>query len=222
MQSNYQAPRFTSISTIGSLLKGTNRVPLRRETLPLYWAGDSTLLQRRSVAIIGSRQATKEGLARARKLARQLVEAGVVVVSGLAEGIDTAAHTAAMEAGGKTIAVIGTPLYQAYPAQNGKLQERIWKDHLLITPFAPSAIVKKSNFPDRNLVMAALTDGTVVIEASDTSGTLHQTAECVKLGRWLFLLRSLVENPNVTWPASVASNPTTVIVDSAEDVLSRV
>src|SRR5205814_51885 len=110
-----------------------------------------------------------------------------VIVSGLARGIDTAALMGAIEKGGRTVAVIGTPLDKAYPAENADLQTEIYSHHLLVTPFRIGEQVFKANFPKRNRVMAAISDATVIIEASDTSGTLHQAAECEKLGRWLFI-----------------------------------
>jgi DNA processing protein len=141
-----------------------------------------------------------------------------VVVSGLARGIDTAAHRSAIENGGRTIAVIGTPLSKASPVDNAPLQEAIWHEHLLISPFPEGRPVHPKNFPERNRVMAALSDATVIIEASDTSGTLHQAAECLKLGRWLFILRTAAENPSVTWPKRFLSAKNTVILDRTEQI----
>jgi DNA processing protein len=168
----------------------------------LYVAGDTSLVQRRCVSIVGSRKVTHEGARRARRLARLLAERGVVVVSGLAEGVDTAAHTAAIEAEGSTIAVIATPLDRCYPQENALLQERIHRDHLLVSPYGPGSNVYKSNFPHRNRIMAAISDATVIMEASDTSGSLHQAAECgpSRLDRWLFIAASIVEDPKVAWP----------------------
>jgi DNA processing protein len=164
----------------------------------LYYAGDLALLKRQAVSIVGTREVTEDGAKRARKLSRELASTGVLVVSGLAKGVDRAAHTAAIEAGGATAAVIGTPLEKAYPPENIALQEMIYREYLLLSPFAPREQVFRSNFPKRNRIMAALTDATIIVEASDSSGTLHQAAECQRLGRWLFILRSVVENPAVT------------------------
>ena len=120
------------------------------EDVVLQYAGRLDLLRKRCVSIVGTRDATENGLARAKRLSRELVEADIVVVSGLARGIDFAAHTSAISSGGATIAVIGTPLSKAYPAENAHLQEKIWNDHLLISPFAEGSTVFKSNFPVRN------------------------------------------------------------------------
>lgn len=159
---------------------------------------------------------------RARKLARGLAEANVAVVSGLAEGVDTAALTEAMNAGGRVAAVIGTPIDKAYPAKNAPLQEAIYRDHLLISQFRAGTRTFRSHFPERNRLMAAVSDATVVIEATDASGTLHQSAECVKLGRWLFIAKSVVEDPSVTWPAKFLDYENCVVLERVEDVLDRI
>jgi DNA processing protein len=189
--------------------------------LKLYWAGDLQLLSRPSISIVGTREASHEGQVRARRLAQQLVSRGVVVVSGLARGIDAAAQSSAIENGGKTVAVIGTPLSQATPTENAALQETIWRDHLLISPFQEGRPVLRSNFPQRNRVMAALSDATVIIEASDTSGTLHQAAECQRLGRWLFITKAVADDRSLTWPKKFLSYPKVVALVSAEDIFSR-
>ena len=160
----------------------------------IYAAGDVDLLARPCVSIVGTREVSDDGRARAARLAKELTNSKVVIVSGLARGVDTAALTAAIEAKGAVVAVIGTPLDKAYPAENANLQELICREHLLISPFRIGERTFKANFPKRNRVMAALSDATVIVEASDTSGTLHQAAECQRLGRWLFIIRSVAEN----------------------------
>ena len=124
-----------------------------------------------------------------------------------------------MEISGRVIGVIGTPLESAHPIENARIQEAIAREHLLVSPFAPGTTVHKGNFPERNRLMAALTDATVIIEASDTSGTLHQAAECVRLGRRLFIARSTMEDPSLTWPRQFAANPNVTMMSSVEDVL---
>jgi DNA processing protein len=185
----------------------------------LYCAGDRSLITRPSVAIIGTRAPSRLGIARARRLARELAQAGVVVASGLARGVDTEALTAAMDAGGRVIAVIGTPLDKAYPAENRRLQEQIYHDHLLISQFAPGQRVRQSNFPVRNRLMAALTDATVIIEAGEASGTLHQANACVRLERWLFIARSAVDDPHLKWPAGFVDRPRVRVLNATSEVL---
>jgi DNA processing protein len=187
--------------------------------LRLYCAGDPSLISRPCVAVVGAREPTSMGAARARRLARELARAGVVVVSGLARGVDTEALTAAIDAGGRVIAVIGTPLDKAYPAENRRLQERIYHEHLLISQFAPGQRVFQGNFPVRNRLMAALTDATAIIEAGETSGTLHQASACVRLERWLFIARSAADDPHLNWPADFVDKPRVRVLNATSDVL---
>lgn len=205
----YHAPKAMETLSLAELLGDARSVkPEQQERLGFYggervqlWcAGDRSLLKRPAVAVVGTRNVSQEGAARARRLSRDLVNAGVVIVSGLAKGVDTCALTSAMENGGHVIAVIGTPIDKAYPAENRPLQERIYADHLLISQFKPGTRVFPSNFPERNKLMAAISDATVIIEASDTSGTLHQAAECVRLERWLFIAKSVLDDPELSWP----------------------
>jgi len=188
----------------------------------LFMAGDTSLLKERCIAVIGARKASELGRKRARKFARELAEAGVVVVSGLADGIDTEALTSALDAGGRVVAVIGTPLDQAYPAKNKALQEIIYRDHLLVSQFPRGTRVFPSNFPARNRTMAALSDASVVMEASDTSGTLHQAAECMRLGRWLGIARGVADDPTLTWPTSFVDKPGCVVLATTEQFLETV
>lgn len=173
----------------------------------LYYQGAWELVETRSVAIVGSRKASPEGIAIAKRLSALMVSKGITVVSGLAEGIDTAAHTAAIEAGGQTIAVIGTPLGVYYPKANIDLQNQIAKDYLLISQvpvlrYARQAVPQnRLFFPERNVTMSALTEATVIVEASDTSGTLIQARAALHQGRKLFILESCFRRSDITWPA---------------------
>ncbi|MDX0113413.1 DNA-processing protein DprA [Sinorhizobium meliloti] len=173
----------------------------------LYYQGEWELTETRSVAVVGSREATDEGKRRAAKLARELVDRGFAVVSGLAKGIDISAHTAAVERGGKTIAVIGTPLGVFYPRENAHMQERIAKDYLLISQvpvlrYAKQAVPQnRLFFPERNVTMSALTEGTIIVEAGETSGTLTQARAALHQGRKLFILDSCFQRTDITWPA---------------------
>lgn len=188
----------------------------------VHYAGDIDLLRNKAVSIVGTREVTEEGARRAARLARELIAAGVVVVSGLAKGVDTAALSSALDVGGRTTAVIGTPLQKAYPIENAGLQMEIAERHLLLSPFAEGEAVFRGNFPKRNKVMALLSDATVIIEASDTSGTLHQAAECTKQGRWLFILKSVVDDPRVQWPKRFLNAERTVVLTSTDDILTRI
>jgi DNA processing protein len=188
----------------------------------VFYAGDLDLLKRPAVSIVGAREATEDGRQRAGRLARELTEAGVIVVSGLARGIDTAAHLSTIEHHGCTAAVIGTPLDKAYPAENAELQETIYRDHLLLSPFPIGERVFPSNFPKRNRVMAALTDASVIVEASDTSGSLHQAVECQRLGRWLFIMKSVVDDRQLTWPRKFIGKEHVAILTATTDIIDVV
>jgi len=192
------------------------------KSVMIHYAGDLGVLELPAVSVVGTRQVSDDGRRKALQLARDLAEAGVLVVSGLAKGVDTAAHTGAMQFGGSTAAVIGTPLLKAYPIENAALQEEIYSRHLLISPFAEGSTVFKGNFPARNRVMAALSDATVIIEASDTSGTIHQASECLRLGRWLFILKSVVEDKSLQWPARFVGKPFVQVLNRTEDLLERI
>lgn len=187
--------------TAADILGRLNDVEEKHAPGVLYAAGDLGLLKLGPrVSIVGSRQASPDGLKRAASLARALVQREMVVVSGLAEGIDTSAHRAAIEAGGKTIAVIGTPLDQCYPKENQVLQAQMMREQLVMSQFATGTKIGRHNFPMRNRTMALLTDATVIVEAGEKSGTLHQGWEALRLGRLLFLMESVAKDPNLTWP----------------------
>jgi DNA processing protein len=174
----------------------------------LYYRGDWTLADSpRAIAVVGTRKPSEDGIRRARKLVRRLVEDGFVIVSGLAQGIDTVAHTAAIEAGGKTIAVIGTPISDVYPKENVALQRRIADEYLLMSQVPVLRYMRQDHrgnrlfFPERNVTMSALTLGTVIIEAGETSGTLTQARAALSQKRKLFILENNFRNPSLTWPA---------------------
>lgn len=172
----------------------------------LYYSGNIEYIKTRGVAIVGSRKPSEYGLRRARKLATLLVKDDFTIYSGLAEGIDRVAHLTAIENGGRTVAVIGTPLDEFYPKQNKDMQLYIAKKHLLISqvPFIRYASqnykVNRFFFPERNKTMSALSEATVIIEASETSGTLIQARAALDQGRKLFILQNCFENKNITWP----------------------
>jgi DNA processing protein len=189
-----------------------------------YYRGDLGVLESRCVSVVGAREASEVGLSRARRLSRELAKAGFTIISGLAKGIDTAALTAAIEAGGRVVGVIGTPIDASYPKENAELQEHIAKKHLLISqvpffryhrePFPR----KKLYFPLRNETMSALSEATLIVEASESSGTLTQARAALSQGRKLLILNSCFENPMITWPARFADKGA-VRVSSMDDIL---
>jgi DNA processing protein len=159
----------------------------------LFYRGELRPDDALSVAVVGTRKASPEGLRRARGLAASLVGEGVTVLSGLARGIDTAGHEACLEAGGRTIAVLGSGLRKVYPPENARLAERIAENGAVVSQFWPDRNPGQDTFPRRNVVMSGLSQGTVVVEASGTSGARMQARFALEHGKRLFLLDSLVE-----------------------------
>ncbi|HZL62788.1 MAG TPA: DNA-processing protein DprA [Pseudolabrys sp.] len=201
------------IKNYGVRVHGAGEYPqrLRDAEYPvelLYFQGWWELVNSpRSVAVVGTRNPSDEGLRRTKKLVAALLEDNFTIVSGLAAGIDTAAHTAAISAGGKTIAVLGTPLSKAYPAANAALQKEIGSNHLVVSQVPvkrywnqPNPTANHYFFPERNVTMSALTNATIIIEAGDTSGTLVQARHALKQNRKLFILENNFRNPEIKWP----------------------
>lgn len=216
----YKPPTETTTLETADLVETADEGKFLNDFPCLYVAGDLSLLKKPAIAIVGSRGASDLGRRRAAQLARALVQHDVVVMSGLAEGIDIAAHEAAIAYGGKTIAVIGTPLERAYPASHAEMQERIYREHLLLSPIRPGTRTFPRHFPDRNRVMARLASATVVIEAGETSGSIHQVAESVRAERPVLFARSLVENPGISWPRRWLDGKGAIVFDRAEEVLA--
>ncbi len=206
--------------TPADVLGPLNEVETKCAPERLYLLGDRELLRfGPRVSIVGSRKASQEGLQRARWLAGSLAQREVTVVSGLAAGIDTAAHEGTIAAGGHTIAVLGTPLDEYYPKENHLLQEEIARDHLLVSQFPSGYPSMAKNFPIRNRTMALLTDATVIVEAGEKSGTVHQGWEALRLGRLLFLLESLATDQDLSWPREMIAYGAQVLTRSNLDVV---
>lgn len=171
-----------------------------------YYQGNWELINLPSIAVVGTREPTPDGVRRAQYLVKRLVQDNFVIVSGLARGIDTVVHKATFENGGNTIAVIGTPLNCYYPPENKDLQDEIATNHLLVSQVPFSRYSKQTYhknrlfFPERNVTMSALTDATIIVEAGETSGTLVQARAALKQNRKLFILENNFLNPALTWP----------------------
>jgi len=152
-----------------------------------------------SVALVGTREASGEGLARARKIARLFVERGIVVVSGLARGIDTAAHLATLDAGGRTLAVVGCGLDRTYPSENVALADAIADGGAVVSQFPFGSPPTQAHFPMRNKTMALLSRATIVVEAGLTSGAKMQANYALRVKmpkRHVFLMDSLINGQN--------------------------
>jgi DNA processing protein len=181
----------------------------------LFIAGRLASADPKSIAVIGSREATQRGLGVARAIAKRLVQEGFVVVSGLASGIDTAAHAAALGCGGRTIAVIGTGLDRCYPAQNAALQRKIAQRCAVVSQFWPESAPSRSSFPMRNAVMSGFALGTVIVEASHTSGARIQARLALAQGRPLILLEPLLEQQ---WARELAARAGVHVISCAAEI----
>ena len=185
----------------------------------IFVAGELTPQDARSVAVVGARRATAAGTAAAGGIAEVLAGEGYVVVSGLAAGIDTAAHRAALEVGARTVAVIGTGLRHAYPPENAALQRRIATGAAVVSQFWPETPPARASFPMRNAVMSGFALGTVVVEASHRSGARLQTRLALAHGRPVFLLAPLLAQ---TWARELAPCPGVHVVTEAAQITATI
>jgi DNA processing protein len=177
-----------------------------------------------SVAIVGTRKATPEGLRRAARMSAAMVDAGLCVVSGMAAGIDSSAHCAALEAGGRTVAVMGTGIDRRFPAENASLADRIVESGgCLISQFFPSQPPARWTFPNRNITMSGLTLASIVIEAASTSGARMQARVALQHGRTVFLLRSLVEKHEWArkYVEAGAYGTHAIMISSVDEIMER-
>ena len=176
-----------------------------------YYRGNPDLVNTDCISVVGTRKISNEGYRRTEKLVQLLSNYNLTLVSGLADGVDTIALETAIKCKMNTIGVIGTPIDEYYPKKNRHLQEEIAVKHLLISqvPFYKYYIqpfqTKRIYFPERDATMAALSLATIIVEASDTSGTLFQARACIEQRRPLFILNSCFENPLITWPLKYES-----------------
>ncbi|HEX9163496.1 MAG TPA: DNA-processing protein DprA [Thermoanaerobaculia bacterium] len=164
--------------------------PLLREIidppLALHVRGNRALLAQAAVAVVGSRRASPYGINAAQAITRQLVATGLAIVSGLARGIDAAAHEAALDSHGQTIAVLGTGIDVVYPRGNIRLFRRVEQEGLIVSEFAPGTPPLPENFPVRNRVISGLCAGTIIVEATSRSGSLITARMAAEQGREVF------------------------------------
>ncbi len=216
--------REAEVDRFGVRVHGAGDYPekLRDAAYPvelIYYQGWWDLAESRSVAVVGSRKPTRDGVARTRRLVKELVKDNFTIVSGLAAGVDTTAHETAIEQGGRTIAVLGTPLSHSYPRDNATLQRKIAKEFLLISQVPvrryESQDYRRNRlfFPERNITMSALTEATIIVEAGETSGTLIQARAALQQGRKLFILDSCFRNKSLTWPQRFAEKGAIRVMD---------
>lgn len=169
------------------------------------------------VAVVGARQATTKGLTEAESITGRLVERDVVVVSGLALGIDTVAHRTAIEGGGRTIAVLGTGVDRYATERNRALQDLVGAEHLLVSQFPPATPARPSNFPHRNRLVALLADAIVIVEATEASGTMHLGWEAIRLGRPVLFPSSFANASPPAWVPDMIKYGATVLEEGTLD-----
>jgi len=175
------------------------------------------------LCVVGTRSASDLGLRRARRVAADLVDAGITVISGLALGIDTAAHTTALDCGGRTVAVLGGGLDHVYPAANRPLADLIVEaGGVVLSQYVPSQRPSRSSFPQRNITMSGLSRGTVIVEAGETSGTRTQARAALEHGRRVFILANVVDRRD--WAREFVETgrygATATVVRSSDDILT--
>ncbi len=186
--------------------------------LMLFTAGDVSLLQNPAIAVVGTRSASPGGRNLAKQFAHRFADAGLVVVSGLAAGIDGAAHEGALEAGGDTIAVLGSGPDLCYPAQHRDLHARIAARGLLVSEYPPGTQPLRDHFPARNRIIAGLAQGTLVVEAAARSGALITAQFAVDAGREVWAVPGSIHDPHARGCHRLIRDGA-MLVESPEDVL---
>lgn len=198
--------------------------PLLLETadppLLLYAQGRVELLQAASIAVVGSRNPSAQGSDNARAFAKHLSQSGLTVVSGLALGIDGAAHDGALAGAGSTIAVMGTGADRIYPARHRALAHRIAEQGLLLTEFEIGVPPLAENFPQRNRIIAGLTRGTLVVEAALPSGSLSTARAALEAGREVFAIPGSIHAPQSRGCHALIKQGAK-LVESADDITSE-
>jgi DNA processing protein len=195
-------------------LRGVHQAP------PVVFVQGRIVADDPAVSVVGSRESSARGIALAADVARALTARGMTVLSGLARGIDTAAHRAALDAGGRTVAVIGTGLGRAYPPENHALQEEIAGHGLVISQFWPGSPPSKQSFPMRNATMSGYGLATVVVEAGEQSGARIQARAAVEHGRQVILTDQVVTQNK--WAQGLLGRPGVHVASSADGVMDVV
>jgi DNA processing protein len=188
--------------------------------LLLYTQGEARLLQGLSLSIVGSRHPSSQGTENARAFAAALSQAGITVVSGLALGIDGAAHEGGLKGSGSTIAVVGTGLDQTYPRTHRTLAERIAESGLMLSEFALGTPPMAAHFPQRNRIIAGLSRGTLVVEAALKSGSLITARQAAEAGREVFAIPGSIHTPQARGCHALIKQGAK-LVESTEDILEE-
>ena len=208
-----------------SIRLGSSRFPPLLAEIPnpprqLWFRGNLSICEKTVIAIVGARSASREGREAAAVIAGDLAHAGIAVASGLARGIDTAAHAGALDAGGTTIAVLGTGIDCVYPAENEALFHRISREGLLLSEFEPGAPPLPGNFPRRNRIISGLSRAVLVVEAAEKSGSLITARLAADQGRDVMAMPGLTAGGR-NRGAHALLRDGAKLVESAVDILQE-
>ncbi|MBM7618975.1 DNA processing protein [Bacillus tianshenii] len=188
--------------------------------LVLYTKGSTDLMKARILGVVGTRNMTENGRLSLQKLVPPLVKEGFVTVSGLAKGVDTVAHRLTMEHKGSTIAVLGSGLMKIYPKENQKLADYIAAEHLLISEYPPFTSPQKWHFPKRNRIISGLSEGVIIIEAKEKSGSLITADQALEQSRDVFAVPGSIVEPTATGTNSLIQQGATLVM-SHHDILNE-
>ncbi len=188
--------------------------------LSLYIRGQLKSADRQGIAVVGTRHPTHYGMDCARKLSYQLGKTGVCVLSGLALGVDTAAHEGALRAGGRTLAVMGSGFDHPYPAENERLAERIAQHGAVLTEFPFSRKPDKTTFPMRNRIVSGMSMGVLVIEAGFRSGAMITANQAISQGRSVFAVPGRIDSYASAGPNALIKDGA-VLVSEVRDILEH-
>lgn len=188
--------------------------------LALYVRGEILPKDRHALAIVGSRKCTSYGLSTADRLAYQLAQTGFTVVSGLAHGIDTAAHRGALKAKGRTIAVLGSAIDQLYPAENAELADSIARSGAVISEYPLGRQADRMTFPYRNRIISGISMGVIVVESGLKSGSLHTSDAAAEQGRSVFAVPGRIDSPASKGTNRLIKNGAK-LVDNVGDILEE-
>lgn len=210
------------IKTVTRLDPHFSRLLLQISNIPciLYYIGDVLLLRENVLAVVGSRKASYYGQQQAKLMAKELAAQGLVIASGMARGIDGAAHEGALEANRPTIAVLGSGVDVPYPRENKRLYDKICERGLVISEYFPGTPPAPSNFPIRNRIISGLSMGVYVIEARAKSGSLITSDYALEQGREVFALPGPVNTPNSIGPLRLIQNGAKLVI-YPEDILEE-
>lgn len=195
--------------------------PLYDPPIILFIHGELTTLADKAVAVVGTRAPSEYGQIVTQKLTREVVQRGLVIVSGLARGIDTIAHHEAIAQGGKTIAVLGSGLDQIYPSENRRLSRMVAEHGALMTEYALGTMPDAPHFPRRNRIIAGLSVATLVVEAGENSGALITADNALEYNREVMAVPGNITNPK-SWGSNRLIQQGAKLVQQVEDILVEI